>query len=54
VTDLANTAALREIRGKYLDPARPPANSLIVVASLARPDLLLEIEAVAVLKQPAR
>ena len=54
VTDLANTAALREIRGKYLDPARPPANSLIVVASLARPDLLLEIEAVAVLKQPLR
>ena len=54
VTDLANTAALREIRGKYLDAARPPANSLIVVASLARPDLLLEIEAVAVLKQPLR
>ena len=54
VTDLANAAALREIRGKYLDPARPPANSLIVVASLARRDFLLEIEAVAVLKQPLR
>jgi len=42
---------LREIRGKYLDPARPPANSLIGVAKLARPELLLEIEAVAVLRK---
>ena len=54
ITDLSNAAALREIRPKYLDPARLPANSLIVVASLARPDLLIEIEAVAVLKQPLR
>ena len=51
ITDLANVATLREIRGKYLDPARPPANSLIPVATLARPDLLLEIEAVAVLRK---
>jgi len=54
ITDLANTAALRDIRGKHLDPARPPANSLIVVASLARPELLIEIEAVVVLKQPLK
>src|SRR6478735_4432184 len=40
ITDLANVAALREVRGKYLDPARPPANSLIGVATLARPELL--------------
>lgn len=51
VTDVANAAALREIRGKYIDPARPPANSLIGVARLARPELLLEIEAVAVLRK---
>jgi enamine deaminase RidA (YjgF/YER057c/UK114 family) len=51
ITDVGNVATLREIRGKYLDPARPPANSLIPVATLARPDLLLEIEAVAVLKR---
>ena len=54
VTDVSNAAALREIRGKYLDPARPPANSLIGVGALARPDILLEIEAVAVLKTPGR
>jgi 2-iminobutanoate/2-iminopropanoate deaminase len=50
ITDLGNVPTLREIRGKHLDPARPPANSLIPVATLARPDLLLEIEAVAVLR----
>jgi len=51
VTDIKNVATLREVRGKYLDPAHPPANTLLVVASLARPDLLLEIEAVAVLRK---
>lgn len=54
VTDVSNAAVLREIRGKHLDPLRPPANSLIAVAALARPDLLIEIEAVAVLKRPLR
>jgi enamine deaminase RidA (YjgF/YER057c/UK114 family) len=54
MTDVANSAALREIRTKYLDPARPPANSLIPVPTLARPELLLEIEAVAVLRAPRR
>jgi enamine deaminase RidA (YjgF/YER057c/UK114 family) len=51
ITDVANVAALREVRGKYLDPARLPANSLIPVATLARPELMLEIEAVAVLRK---
>lgn len=50
MTDVSNAAALREIRAKFLDPARPPANSLIPVPTLARPELLLEIEAVAVLR----
>jgi enamine deaminase RidA (YjgF/YER057c/UK114 family) len=48
VTDVKNVPALREIRTRYLDPQNPPANTLIV-ATLVRPELLLEIEAVAVL-----
>lgn len=48
VTDVKNVPALREIRTRYLDPENPPANTLIV-ATLVRPELLLEIEAVAVL-----
>ena len=54
ITDVANVATLREIRAKYLDPSRAPANSLIPVPALARADLLLEIEAVAVLRTPRR
>lgn len=51
ITDVKNVPALREIRGRYLDPKEPPANTL-VVAQLVRPELLLEIEAVAVLAKP--
>jgi enamine deaminase RidA (YjgF/YER057c/UK114 family) len=48
ITDVKNVPALREIRTSYLDPKHPPANTLIV-AGLVRPELLLEIEAVAVI-----
>jgi enamine deaminase RidA (YjgF/YER057c/UK114 family) len=51
ITSVGNVATLREIRGKHLDPARPPANTLVPVATLARPEFLLEIEAVAVLRK---
>jgi enamine deaminase RidA (YjgF/YER057c/UK114 family) len=51
ITDVKNVPALREIRTRYLDPKEPPANTLIV-AQLVRPELLLEIEAVAVLRHP--
>jgi enamine deaminase RidA (YjgF/YER057c/UK114 family) len=54
ITDLKHVPTLREVRGKYLDPAHPPANTLLVVSSLARPDLLIEIEAVAVLRSVVR
>ena len=48
VTDVKNVPALREIRARYMGAEHPPANTLIV-ANLVRPELLLEIEAVAVL-----
>jgi enamine deaminase RidA (YjgF/YER057c/UK114 family) len=44
---------LREVRMKHF-AKRPPANTLLVVASLARPDFLIEIEAVAVLSNVVR
>jgi enamine deaminase RidA (YjgF/YER057c/UK114 family) len=46
ITDLKNLPALRETRARYFDATHPPANTLIPVMTLARPDLLLEIEAV--------
>ncbi len=52
ITDLKQVAALRDVRARYFKPERPPANTLIPVATLARADLLLGIEAVAVLPSP--
>jgi enamine deaminase RidA (YjgF/YER057c/UK114 family) len=51
ITDRKNLPILREVRNRHLDPKHPPASTLIV-AGLVRPELLLEIEAVAVLRTP--
>lgn len=42
-----NAPLLRAIRERHL-PAPPPANTLVEISQLAHPDLLLEIEAIAV------
>jgi len=54
VTDLTQLAALREIRSRYLDQTHPPASTLVQVAALVRPELMIEVEAVAVLREPVR
>jgi 2-iminobutanoate/2-iminopropanoate deaminase len=46
VTDLSQIAALREIRQQYFT-GNLPASTLVQVVSLARPEYLLEIEAIA-------
>ena len=48
VTDMSNLQALRDARMKYVG-ANPPANTLVQVVRLARPEFLLEIEAIVVL-----
>jgi len=45
VTDLSQIAALREIRQQYFT-SNPPASTLVQVVSLARPEYMLEIEAI--------
>lgn len=47
VTDVSQLAVFREIRTRYVG-APPPASSLVQVSQLFRPDLLIEIEAIAV------
>ena len=54
IADLTQIGAVREIRARYLDADHPPANTLLPVASLARPELLVEIEAIAILPAPYR
>jgi enamine deaminase RidA (YjgF/YER057c/UK114 family) len=49
LADIAHLPLLRQVRDRYLDPAALPASTSVQVAAFARPDALLEIEAVAVL-----
>jgi enamine deaminase RidA (YjgF/YER057c/UK114 family) len=49
ITDPRYREALRDVRNRYLDGNALPTSTLIVVAGLALPEYLLEIEAVAVL-----
>ena len=45
VTDLSQIAAFREIRRQYFTE-NPPASTLVQVVALARPEYLIEIEAI--------
>lgn len=47
VTDIAHLPAVRAVRNEYLDVDRPPASTAVQVAALFRPELLLEVEALA-------
>jgi enamine deaminase RidA (YjgF/YER057c/UK114 family) len=47
--DQAEVPKLRAIRNRYVNTAKPPASTLVVVSRLASPGWLIEIEAVAAL-----
>ena len=42
---------VREVRDKYVNTQSPPASTFVVVRRLVRPELLIEVEAVAVVKR---
>jgi reactive intermediate/imine deaminase len=48
VTDMSQMPVVREVRNRYVDPARPPASTAVEISRLARDELMLEVEAVAV------
>jgi enamine deaminase RidA (YjgF/YER057c/UK114 family) len=45
--DQAELPKFRAIRDRYLNAESPPASTLVYISRLARPGLLVEIEAVA-------
>lgn len=47
VVDTSALAVVRAVRDEFINVERPPTSSLVQVAGLFRPDLLIEIEAVA-------
>ena len=48
VRDINAIAAIRAARDEFIDTANPPASTLVEVSRLFMPDLLVEVEAVAV------
>jgi 2-iminobutanoate/2-iminopropanoate deaminase len=55
VLDVRNLPALREVRDRYVNVAAPPASTLVQVSGLFRDDVLLEVEAIAAVREePAR
>ena len=49
VVDVAELQTIRAVRDEFVDTGSPPTSSLVQVAGLFRPDVLIEIEAVAYL-----
>ncbi|WP_406299533.1 RidA family protein [Embleya sp. NBC_00888] len=47
VTDIGHLPAVRAARDEFIDMARPPASSAVQVGALFLPELLLEVEAFA-------
>ncbi|MFI9585272.1 RidA family protein [Streptomyces sp. NPDC052236] len=54
VTDVAHLPAVRAARDEVLDPERMPASSAVQVAALFRPELLVEIEAFALIGEESQ
>ncbi|MBC9912558.1 RidA family protein [Chitinophaga varians] len=49
ILDTKNLKTLRAVRDKYVDVQHPPASTLVQVSGLFRDDVLLEVEATAVI-----
>jgi enamine deaminase RidA (YjgF/YER057c/UK114 family) len=50
LVDADNLQIVRDIRDTYVNQKNPPASTLVVVKQLVRPDLLVEVDAIAVAK----
>jgi enamine deaminase RidA (YjgF/YER057c/UK114 family) len=48
--DAANLQIVRDVRDTFVNREHPPASTLVVVKQLFRPELLVEIDAIAVTK----
>jgi reactive intermediate/imine deaminase len=50
LTDLTDLPAFRAARDEFVDPARPPASSLVQVAGLVHPGFRVEVDAIAAIR----
>jgi reactive intermediate/imine deaminase len=49
LTDIANLPKVRDVRDQFVNTRRPPASTSVEVLALFRPDVLFEMDAIAVL-----
>lgn len=49
ITDVSQIQTFRDIRDKFIDFKKPPASTLVQVSKLYRDDVLLEVEATAII-----
>jgi enamine deaminase RidA (YjgF/YER057c/UK114 family) len=49
--DPAQITVVREVRDKYVNTANPPVSTLVFVKRLVRPEWMIEVDAVAVVKK---
>jgi 2-iminobutanoate/2-iminopropanoate deaminase len=49
LVDISQLAAFRDVRDKYINTATPPASTTVEVRKLFRDDVLIEVEAIAVI-----
>ncbi len=47
--DIAQVQAMRDVRDKFFNQQKPPTSTLVQVSKLVRDDLLIEIEATAII-----
>ena len=50
LTDASDIQILRDVRDSYVNREQPPASTLVIVKQLLRPELLIEVDAIAVTK----
>jgi hypothetical protein len=50
LTDASDIQILRDVSDSYLNREQPPASTLVIVKQLLRPELLIEVDAIAVTK----
>jgi reactive intermediate/imine deaminase len=48
LTDVSQIISVRAIRDEFVDTEHPPASTLVQVSGLFRPEVMVEIEAVAI------
>lgn len=54
VRDVSHLPELRGVRDRYVNTAHPPASTLVEIRGLFREDVLLEVEAVAVIRERSK